>query len=256
MATRIQGSSRPAEPGLIIDPATVGSAATAPNLFTNMQPEPLVVSSPAWTAPRQKSAGAAYRIFDLSLSAVFLTLLAPVMIIAALLIKLGGRGPIIFRHSRIGKDGEPFVCLKFRTMENRAEDMLPDLLGACDTIRWEWQRDHKIRQDPRVTAVGRVLRRFSVDELPQLFNVLRGEMSIVGPRPIVEAEVERYGQNFSTYCSVKPGLTGLWQISGRNRVSYDRRVELDCEYARGKSLAADTWIILRTLPVVVQGDGF
>jgi lipopolysaccharide/colanic/teichoic acid biosynthesis glycosyltransferase len=129
------------------------------------------------------------------------------------------------------------------------------LLSACETIRSEWQRDHKIRSDPRVTEVGRVLRRFSVDEMPQLFNVLRGEMSIVGPRPIVEAEIKRYAQNYSTYCSVKPGLTGLWQISGRNRVSYERRVELDCEYARTKSISGDAWIILRTVPVVIQGGG-
>lgn len=263
MATRIQGSSGSTASGIIVDSgeqvatfAAISSAAASPPLFNNVQPEPLVVSAPNWQVSEWASTDLSHRMFDVILSTAFLVLLSPVMLLVALAIKLGSRGPVIFRHVRVGQNGNPFVCLKFRTMENRAEDMLPDLLGACDTIRCEWQRDHKIRRDPRVTALGQVLRRFSVDELPQLVNVLRGEMSIVGPRPIVDAEIERYAQSFSYYCSVKPGLTGLWQISGRNRVSYDRRVELDCEYARTKSIRGDAWIILRTVPVVLQGSGF
>lgn len=260
MATSIHDSVRPRSPEGTIDPCAMVEAKVTTNLFSHAQPEPLVLPAaaavPPWTESGPGAADAGHRLFDILLSTAMLVSLSPLMLLTALLIKAGGRGPVIFRHSRIGRDGKPFVCLKFRTMENSAEDMLPDLLGACDAIRSEWKRDHKIRSDPRVTRVGQILRRFSVDELPQLINVLRGDMSIVGPRPIVAAEIERYAQHFPVYCSVKPGLTGLWQVSGRNRVSYERRVELDCQYARSKSIARDTWIILRTIPVVMQGNGF
>ena len=262
MATRVQRSIGSTGPEAIVDAAeaatnyvAIQGVAATPTLFSNTQREPLVVSAPIWTVSESTRAQWRFRLFDVALASAFLILLWPVMLIAALLVKLSGRGPVIFRHVRVGQNGKPFVCLKFRTMENCAEDLLPDLLGACDTIRSEWQRDHKIRSDPRITTVGRQLRRFSVDELPQLVNVLRGDMSIVGPRPIVEAEIERYAASYGYYCSVKPGLTGLWQISGRNRVSYERRVELDCEYARTKSVWGDAGIILRTIPVVFQGNG-
>ena len=184
-----------------------------------------------------------------------LLLLWPVMIVAALCVRMSGPGPIIFRHVRVGRDGSRFVCLKFRTMEVRADVLLTELLGTCGTLRKEWQSSQKILRDPRVTRVGHVLRRFSIDELPQLFNVLRGDMSLVGPRPIVDAEISRYGANFAEYCSVKPGVTGLWQISGRNCLSYERRVELDSHYARTRTLAGDLSIILRTVPVVLRGSG-
>ena len=262
MATNIHSNAGPvlsrtlAQPRDEVVTLAPGGNAETPGLFTTVRNEPFV----EMVIPALPIGGAvadpAHRSFDVLLSIALLVLLSPVMMVAAMLVRLSGPGPIIFRHSRLGQNGASFVCLKFRTMDNEAEDLLSDLLGACGTLRQEWQRDQKIRSDPRVTPVGRILRRFSIDELPQLWNVLRGDMSIVGPRPIVEAEVERYAQNFCYYCSVKPGLTGLWQVSGRNRVSYDRRVELDSEYAKAKSVRGDAMIILRTIPVVLRGSGY
>ena len=198
---------------------------------------------------------AAHRALDLGLSLTLLLFLAPMLLVTALLVRADGRGPVIFRHTRVGRNGKPFTCLKFRTMEHNAEELLGDLLGACGDIRVEWKIDQKIRKDPRVTPLGRYLRKFSIDELPQLWNVVRGEMSIVGPRPIVEDEAFRYEEHFKDYCSVNPGITGLWQVSGRNSLPYSRRVELDCAYIRSRSLRGDCSIILRTLPVVMRGTG-
>ena len=237
-------------------PGSIDAAPSA-ELFNSRQEEAFV-QTPArtWNPPRKAVSEAPQRAVDVLLSILFLLLLSPVMIAAAVLVTVSGAGPLIFRHNRIGMNERTFVCLKFRTMEVQAEELLPHLLTACDSVRHEWERDHKIRQDPRVTPIGRFLRRFSIDELPQLVNVIRGEMSIVGPRPIVESEVRRYGAHFRDYCSVRPGLTGLWQVSGRNDLSYARRVQLDCEYARSKSISGDLLIILRTLPVVLLGRGY
>jgi lipopolysaccharide/colanic/teichoic acid biosynthesis glycosyltransferase len=138
-------------------------------------------------------------------------------------------------------------------MVDNAETMLAPVLNACDQSRDEWAATRKLYNDPRVTRVGRVLRRYSLDELPQLFNVLRGDMSMVGPRPIVKDEIERYGENFLDYCSVKPGLSGLWQVSGKNSLSYEERVRLDTLYARSKSVWKDIVILWRTIPVVLLG---
>jgi lipopolysaccharide/colanic/teichoic acid biosynthesis glycosyltransferase len=155
---------------------------------------------------------------------------------------------------RIGRDGREFLCFKFRTMTPLAEQNLDELLGASANSREQWELLHKLSQDPRTTPVGRFLRRYSLDELPQLFNVLRGEMSIVGPRPIVDAEIAKYGASFAHYCSVKPGLTGLWQVSGRHALTYEERVMLDARYAISKSLRGDLRILLRTVPVIVLGQ--
>lgn len=197
-----------------------------------------------------------YRAFDVALAALFLLLLLPVIALAALLVILSGPGPVLFRHTRIGLNGRTFQCLKFRTMQQNAEHLLPHIIDGSEALRREWEQDQKVRSDPRITRIGRVLRMFSIDELPQLVNVLTGDMSIVGPRPIVAAEVSRYGDAFADYCSVKPGLTGLWQTSGRNDVSYAQRVRLDSEYARTKSIVGDLHIIARTVPVVLRGSGY
>lgn len=207
------------------------------------------------STPRPLADRAVHRVFDLGLAGILLLLLVPVLLATALLIRVSGPGPVIFRHSRVGRGGKTFTCLKFRTMEHNAEELLPDLFDACGSMRIEWGLDQKIRNDPRVTPIGRLLRKFSIDELPQLWNVVRGEMSIVGPRPIVEDEAYRYQEHFKDYCSVKPGITGLWQVSGRNSLSYSRRVELDCAYVRTRSIRSDCSIILRTLPVVLRGTG-
>ena len=263
MATSIQGTSGAATPDGRIDSdqltggfAELGIARDPPLLFVNQNHEPLVeYPVGALAPPLVVPAETVHRAFDLALATACLLLLWPLMLATVLLVRLSGPGPIIFRHVRVGRDGTRFVCFKFRTMDQQAEELLTELLGTCGTLRNEWQSNQKIRRDPRVTRVGYFLRRFSIDELPQLFNVLRGDMSIVGPRPIVDAEIGRYGEKFADYCGVKPGLTGLWQVSGRNCLSYERRVELDSLYARQRSLRGDLSIIARTLPVVFRGSG-
>jgi len=186
---------------------------------------------------------------------VALIFLAPVMIGVGLAIFTQDGGPVLFAHRRIGRNGRYFHCLKFRSMAIDAERRLADLLANDPAAREEWARDHKLRNDPRVTRLGAFLRKTSLDELPQLFNVLRGEMSLVGPRPIVDAEIAKYGRRFSRYCAVKPGITGLWQVSGRNDVDYRRRVALDCVYARRRSVVMDGMIIAATVPAVLLRRG-
>ncbi|WP_294395437.1 sugar transferase [uncultured Sphingomonas sp.] len=196
------------------------------------------------------------RLFDIVGSLFLLVLLAPLLLLITALVFIVDPGPIFFAHRRLGHGGHEFPCLKFRTMVVDAEARLTDLLERDPAARREWARDHKLRDDPRITAIGGLLRTLSLDELPQLLNVLRGEMSLVGPRPIVRGEVYRYGRYFAYYCQVRPGITGLWQVSGRNDVSYRRRVALDVRYARSKSLALDLWIIARTVTCIVQGSGY
>jgi Undecaprenyl-phosphate galactose phosphotransferase WbaP len=212
-------------------------------------------TTPARGTLQSLSHRAVQRAVDLGLSLTLLLLLAPVLLATALLVKADGPGPVIFRHTRVGRNGKAFTCLKFRTMEHNAEELLADLLGACGTMSVEWTMDQKIRKDPRVTPFGRFLRRFSIDELPQLWNVVRGEMSIVGPRPIVEAEAHRYDEHFETYCLVKPGITGLWQVSGRSDLDAEQSIRLDLYYVENWSLASDLAIIARTVKAVVAKEG-
>lgn len=194
------------------------------------------------------------RLFDLVFGVLFLVALAPVMALIALAVMRDGGAPM-FRHRRIGANGKAFDCLKFRTMCVDAEARLAKLLSESDAARAEWERDFKLRDDPRVTRLGNFLRQSSLDELPQLLNVVRGDMSLVGPRPIVTAEAARYGAAFRDYLGCRPGLTGLWQISGRNDVDYDTRVELDSRYARSWSLSRDVVILARTVGVVFARHG-
>jgi len=184
-----------------------------------------------------------------------LLLVLPLMVVVALAIFAQDGGPVIFAHRRIGKNGLPFYCLKFRSMAIDAEKRLAELLASDPVARAEWERDHKLRNDPRVTVLGGFLRRSSLDELPQLFNVLRGDMNLVGPRPIVEAEIAKYGRRFRYYCAVKPGITGLWQVSGRNDVSYKSRVAMDCLYTRSRGVVLDAWVIAATIPAVLLRQG-
>ena len=181
--------------------------------------------------------------------------LLPVMLLVALAVYAQDGGPILFAHRRIGLNGRYFYCLKFRSMAADAERRLEALLASDPVARAEWRRDHKLRRDPRVTPLGAFLRKSSLDELPQLLNVLRGDMSLVGPRPIVEAEVAKYGRRFRDYCAVKPGITGLWQVSGRSDTSYRTRVALDCFYARRRNVGLDAYIIACTVPAVLTRRG-
>ena len=192
---------------------------------------------------------------DVSLAVLALIFLAPLMGIVGLAIWIQDGGPVFYAQTRIGRDGVGFKCLKFRSMLVDAELRLQHLLASDPAARAEWERDRKLRDDPRITAFGFFLRRSSVDEIPQLINVLRGEMSLVGPRPIVAAEAVRYGRYIHHYCSVPPGITGLWQVSGRNDVSYRRRVALDVTYARSKSLMLDLKILAATVPAVLLRRG-
>jgi len=178
----------------------------------------------------------------------------PLMLGIVLLLRYEG-GPVIYRHRRVGRDGRTFECFKFRTMVRDADRKLRELLEQCPELRAEWLRDHKLRNDPRITALGRFLRRTSLDELPQLWNVIRGEMSLVGPRPVVREELLRYGRCCWVYLSARPGITGLWQVTGRNDTDYRRRVVLDVYYVRKQNLLLDFYILLKTTRVVLGGGG-
>lgn len=195
------------------------------------------------------------RGIDLVVATAALVVLAPVILGISVALWMQDGGSPIFVHWRIGKGGIPFPCLKLRTMVVDSEHRLEKYLEQNAAAAQEWAQDRKLRDDPRVTPLGAFLRKSSLDEIPQLFNVLTGQMSLVGPRPIVAAEIPRYGRYFREYCRVRPGITGLWQVSGRNAVSYQRRVALDTVYARNKSLAVDLFILGRTIPAVVSGRG-
>jgi len=195
------------------------------------------------------------RSLDVFLVLLFLPILLPLILVIGAAIRLGSPGPIFFSHRRISRHGAFFSMWKFRTMITNSQQILDDYLEAHPEARAEWHKTHKLKNDPRVTPIGNFLRRTSLDELPQLWNVLTGSMSLVGPRPIVAAEVEKYGPYFADYCLVKPGVTGLWQISGRSRTTYSERVQLDRSYAHNWSLFGDIRILSKTLASVVNQDG-
>ena len=191
------------------------------------------------------------KLFDIIFSAFILVVFLPLFVIIALLIKLSSRGPIFFLQDRIGKNNIPFKCIKFRTMYPEAKDILQNLLKKDNKIKREFELTHKIKNDPRITTVGKFLRKTSLDELPQFINVLRNEMSVVGPRPIVKAEKKKYGKNFKKVLSIKPGITGLWQVSGRNNLTYKKRVILDLNYAKNYTFLMDMRILIRTFGVIL-----
>lgn len=195
------------------------------------------------------------RTIDLVLVVISIPLILLVLSLIALVVRLSSPGPVFYSHRRIRKGGVFFSMWKFRTMCVNSAQVLEHHLAHNAEARAEWNKTQKLRNDPRITPVGDFLRRYSLDELPQLWNVLIGQMSLVGPRPIVAAEVEKYGECFDCYCRVKPGLTGLWQVSGRSRLPYDERVALDCEYVGKWSLRKDLGIMLRTFSSVVNQDG-
>jgi Undecaprenyl-phosphate galactose phosphotransferase WbaP len=194
------------------------------------------------------------RTFDIAAASCLLVALSPALLVVSWLVRLDG-GKAVFGHIRVGQNGQAFKCLKFRSMVMNADAVLKDLLDRDPRARMEWELEFKLRDDIRITRIGRFLRRTSLDELPQLLNVVRGEMSLVGPRPIVEEELVRYGDDVRYYLMAKPGMTGLWQVSGRNDTDYATRVSLDVSYVKSWSLRRDLGILIRTVKVVVTGSG-
>lgn len=198
----------------------------------------------------------AKRVFDVAGSLAALIFLAPVFLLVFLLIWITDSGPVFYTHERVGKNGRLFQCLKFRTMRRDADQALAVLLQSDPEARREWDKAQKLRHDPRISPVGRFLRLSSIDELPQLVNVLAGDMSLVGPRPIILGECHRYGRYLGKYLEMTPGLTGLWQVSGKNSVSYRRRVALDVLYSQRASFLLDLTILFRTIPAIARSEGY
>ncbi|WP_241127763.1 sugar transferase [Novosphingobium terrae] len=194
------------------------------------------------------------RVADIVLASILLVIIAPVMILIAVAVYIIDPGPVLFFHMRVGRFGKSFPCIKFRSMICNAEQALIAVLAADPVKRLAWEQNQKLEDDPRITKLGKFLRKSSLDELPQLFNVLRGDMSLVGPRPITLAEVPRYGRWIVSYSSVRPGITGLWQVSGRSSVSYRRRVALDVAYVQRRSMRLYGKIVLGTIPAVLKAQ--
>jgi exopolysaccharide production protein ExoY len=194
------------------------------------------------------------RLIDIILAISGIVLLAPLLIICFVATVATSPGPAVFRHRRVGFNGKYFDCLKFRTMVTDAPERLRRLLESDPVAAAEWAASRKLRTDPRVTAIGAVLRKSSLDELPQLFNVLRGDMSIVGPRPVTDEELVRYSGAISAYLACRPGITGLWQVSGRSTTSYSKRIACDTFYARKWSMALDAKIVIVTIPALLLSD--
>ncbi len=194
------------------------------------------------------------RLFDALIAFLLMLVFSPLFLYLFFRIKRDG-GPAFFRQQRIGRNGDAFDCLKFRTMVVDAENLLQDLIDQDPALQAQWAQDHKIKNDPRITPLGAFLRRTSLDEIPQLLNVLKGEMSLVGPRPIVQEELEKYGDDVEYFLMVRPGMTGLWQVSGRSDMSYEKRVYLDTWYVKNWSLWYDLVILFKTVNVVIQRSG-
>lgn len=195
------------------------------------------------------------RALDIILALSGIVLLAPLLIICYLATRISSPGPGLFRHKRVGFGGKHFGCLKFRTMVPDAAERLRKLLKSDPAAAAEWAATRKLRYDPRVTAIGAIMRKSSLDELPQLFNVLRGDMSIVGPRPVTDDELLEYSSATHAYLACRPGITGLWQVSGRSNTTYSKRVACDTFYVRNWSTALDVKILVATIPVILLSDG-
>ena len=191
------------------------------------------------------------RCLDILFSFFLIIFLIPLFLIIGILIKFNSKGTIIYSQKRIGKKNKPFACYKFRTMHPQAKYLLKKILLQNPNFRNEFENTRKITNDPRITNIGKFLRFTSLDELPQIFNVLKGDMSFIGPRPIVKSEIKKYGKNFKKAFSVKPGISGLWQVSGRNKLSYKKRVELDTFYSENMNLLLDIKIFIKTIIVIL-----
>ena len=229
--------------------ASIGSAAAGASYATaNSQ----LLSADQLIELQSKRSRFVKRSGDIVFSLLVLSLGSPVFILLAFLVKLTSKGPVFYVQQRVGRDYRSFGCIKFRTMRRDADKVLSKVLAESPDLDEEYRNDFKLRNDPRITRLGRFLRQSSLDELPQFINVLRGEMSVVGPRPIVKSELPRYGERMEEVLAVRPGLTGLWQVSGRNNLSYPERVRLDLRYASRRSFSIDLRIILKTISVILD----
>jgi Undecaprenyl-phosphate galactose phosphotransferase WbaP len=197
----------------------------------------------------------AKRILDIAIAAIALVFVFPLLLLVGILVRLQDGGRALYAQKRYGRNGRTFKCYKLRSMVANADERLQEILATDPDARAEWEETQKLVNDPRITPLGHFIRKTSIDELPQLLNILRGEMSLVGPRPIVENEIAKYGEFYRDYCSVRPGLTGLWQVEGRSDTTYDERVQLDVKYARNRNFFGDIMIMLRTVPAVLLSRG-
>ncbi|WP_019508095.1 sugar transferase [Pleurocapsa sp. PCC 7319] len=191
------------------------------------------------------------RSFDIIFALFVLTVFSPVYFILMALIAFNSQGPIFYVQQRVGRDHKPFKCIKFRTMVNNADEILETMMSNSAQMRQEFQDSYKLKRDPRITKIGKFLRLTSLDEFPQFWNVLKGDMSVVGPRPLVPEELPKYGRKINTVLQIKPGITGLWQVSGRNDIPYPKRVQIDVYYATSHNWLLDLWIIFKTINVIV-----
>jgi lipopolysaccharide/colanic/teichoic acid biosynthesis glycosyltransferase len=191
------------------------------------------------------------RAFDIIFSLSVLILFSPVYLILAALIAISSPGPIFYIQERVGKDFRRFKCIKFRTMVQNADEVLEAMIAKCPDTRQEFEDNFKLKEDPRITWIGKFLRLTSLDEFPQFWNVLKGDMSVVGPRPLVPEELHKYGHKMAKVLDIKPGITGLWQVSGRNDIPYPQRVQIDVYYVTHHNWLLDLWIMLKTVGIVV-----
>jgi Undecaprenyl-phosphate galactose phosphotransferase WbaP len=225
--------------------STTASPAILPIPVRLLRAEQLIELQPRHSRVIKRSGDIVFALLVLSLG-------SPLFLALALLVKFSSRGPVFYVQQRVGRDFRSFGCIKFRSMRRDADRILSRLLSESPDLQEEFRNDFKLRNDPRITRIGRFLRRSSLDELPQFLNVLRGDMSLVGPRPIVRQELPRYGEQMEEVLAVRPGLTGLWQVSGRNNLSYDERVALDLRYAKQRSFWMDLTIIIKTVGVILD----
>ena len=193
----------------------------------------------------------AKRLFDVLFSLVVLILFSPVYLLLALLIAISSPGPVFYVQQRVGKSYKPFGCIKFRTMVKNADERLLDMMATSSQMRQEFEDNFKLKHDPRITWIGKFLRLTSLDEFPQFLNVLKGDMSVVGPRPLVPEELSKYGRHIDKVLTIKPGITGLWQVSGRNDIPYPQRVQIDVYYVNSRNFWLDLWVIVKTVGVVI-----
>jgi lipopolysaccharide/colanic/teichoic acid biosynthesis glycosyltransferase len=191
------------------------------------------------------------RVFDVLFSLAVLVIFSPLYLLLIVLIALSSPGPVFYVQERVGRNFKRFGCIKFRTMVRNADEVLLEMMETSPCLRQEFQDNFKLRRDPRITRIGKFLRLTSLDEFPQFWNVLMGDMSVVGPRPVVVEEITRYDKYADRVLSIRPGITGLWQVSGRNNIPYPRRVQIDMHYVNFRSFWMDLWIVIKTIGIVL-----